>query len=581
MRLLKNIFVFLLLSQLLGSCKEEILNLKSLTAPDNATFFSNEQELQLALTGVYRSILILDGGYGLPIGISFDNGMTDIGISRTASTLEDVATGIQSSSTAAVQAWYSTFYKGITQANNLLVNMDKVNSKINETVFNQIKAQALFIRAYHYHNLIELYGDVPYIDFVATSPEEALLPRMQKQLIVVKLLADLQIAADALPNKWADAEKGRVTKGSALALRARIALYNKNYTEAAASAKAVMDIASSAGYNLDPNYGQLFQDAGLSSPEIMLCFRLKDGFLTNLMPRAQGSRNCNGSTVNAPTQSLIDSYEAVDGLPIDKSLVYSPKKPFENRDPRLKASIITPGSQWAGIIFQSHPDSLKVRFINGTIKGANSDSRIVSWPGAFCGYVWKKYTSESAQVLNQMWSELPFIIIRYAEPLLVYAEAKIELNQIDATVLNAINQVRARAYGVSVTNTAKYPAITTTDQSQLRIVIRRERLVEFANEGFRLFDIRRYKIAEKVMPVKVYGQILNPQAATKIPKIDNDGFVSYAGIESQYDLNTDARFPNAQNRKFQSPRDYLLPIPQREIDTYKGYGVVLTQNPGY
>jgi hypothetical protein len=278
---------------------------------------------------------------------------------------------------------------------------------------------------------------------------------------------------------------------------------------------------------------------------------------------------------------LIDSYEATDGKPIDESSVYNPQKPFENRDPRLKKSIVTPQSVWAGIIFESHPDSLKYRLANGTISGNNADSRKIIWPAAFFGYLWKKYTDEVAQGKKQIWSDMDFILMRYAEILLVYAEAKVELNQIDTSVLTAINRIRARAYGVNVSQTDKYPAITATSQAELRKVIRRERKVELANEGFRLFDIRRWKIAEKVMPVKLYGRVLNFATATGIPNIDDDCFVSYAGIESQYDFNPDARFPNAQNRKFNPARDYLCPIPQQEIDTYKGLGGTLGQNDGY
>jgi hypothetical protein len=132
-----------------------------------------------------------------------------------------------------------------------------------------------------------------------------------------------------------------------------------------------------------------------------------------------------------------------------------------------------------------------------------------------------------------------------------------------------------------VADIGNYPEITTTDQAELRKIIRRERKVELANEGFRLFDIRRWRIAEKVMPVKIYGRILNEKTATLIPPIDDDGFVSYESVQSQYDLNTDARFPNAQNRLFNKNRDYLCPIPQAEIDTYAGFGVVLEQNPNY
>ena len=341
-----------------------------------------------------------------------------------------------------------------------------------------------------------------------------------------------------------------------------------------------MDIEQGSGYSLYTNYQNLFQRAGEGSPEIMLAMPFKDGFQTTT-GYALGSRNAGSYTVMAPTQSMVDSYEASDGLPIDESTVYNPSKPFENRDPRLKASIITPQSAWAGFIFESHPDSVTFRLENGTLAGSNKDCRKASWPAAFCGYAWKKYNDEAAQKDKVLWSEIDFSLMRYAEILLTYAEARIESGTIDESVLTAINRVRARAYGVNVADIGNYPEITTTDQAELRKIIRRERKVELANEGFRLFDIRRWRIAEKVMPVKIYGRILNEKTATLIPPIDDDGFVSYESVQSQYDLNTDARFPNAQNRLFNKNRDYLCPIPQAEIDTYAGFGVVLEQNPNY
>lgn len=240
---------------------------------------------------------------------------------------------------------------------------------------------------------------------------------------------------------------------------------------------------------------------------------------------------------------------------------------------------MTPQSQWGGIIFESHPDSMVVRNIDGSIRGQNNDSRKVIWPAAFCGYLWKKYTNVESQLQNRRWSDTDFTLMRYAEVLLNYAEAKIELGEIDASVHGALNKVRARAYGVAEGAIDSYPAVTSMDQAFMRTLIKRERKVEFANEGFRLFDIRRWKIAHKVMPVILYGRILDEKNAQFVPSIDEDGFVSYAGIESQYDRNTDARFPNAI-RVFNNPRDYLLPIPQAEIDTYKANGVTLSQNPG-
>ena len=91
------------------------------------------------------------------------------------------------------------------------------------------------------------------------------------------------------------------------------------------------------------------------------------------------------------------------------------------------------------------------------------------------------------------------IIIRLADVMLMYAEAKIELNQIDQSVLDAINKVRARAYKVDYTETTSYPAITVTDQTALRKIIRRERRVELAFEGLRYYDLIRWRIAKKAL----------------------------------------------------------------------------------
>ncbi len=577
-----KIIIFLLLSLSLGGCDNKILNLESLTEPVDVSFFTNEQELELALAGAYNS-LIFTTDYRLPVQVVMDNAASDIGICRGIGTggFIDLGAGNHSASTGGFQQAYSLFYRGIARSNSLLQNMARAKSVVPDSRYKEIQAQALVIRAYNYMYLTEMFGAVPYLEGVVASPADALIPRTAKATIVDKLLVDLQSASEALPLTWPLASKGKITKGVALGLRARIALYNKRYAEAATSAKAIMDNEAAMGYSLNSSYEKLFQLSGQASAEIMLVMPFKDGFSTSQFSVAQGSRNLGGFSVTVPTQSMIDSYEATDGKPIDKSSVYDPKKPFENRDPRLKASIITPQSLWAGTIFESHIDSLKFRLANGTIGGDNKDCRTVSWPGAFCGYLWKKNTIEEDQVLKRDWDDQNFTLMRYAEILLTYAEAKIESGQIDATVLNAINRIRARAYGTNVANTSSYPAIVTSNQAELKNIIRRERKVELADEGFRLFDIRRWGIAEKVMPVIIYGRILKTATATKVPRIDDDCFVSYSGIESQYDLNKDARFTNAQNRVFNKSRDYLCPIPQQEIDTYKALGGTLDQNSGY
>ncbi|MEQ8336912.1 MAG: RagB/SusD family nutrient uptake outer membrane protein, partial [Cyclobacteriaceae bacterium] len=500
---------------LLMSACEDVIDLNSLTEPTDATFFSNEQELELALTGVYTSVRH-QGGYSLPIQVNMDNGATDIGLVRGGFlSFDEVGAGSHSASSGGFASVYSHFYRGIGRANNLLNNMSRAQDVVTEAAYNRIQAEALVLRAYYYHYLLELFGDVPYTEILATTPEDALLPRESKVTIANSIMDDLDAAAGVLTDDPKD--PGRVTRGFALGLKARIALYNGLYAEAAAAAKTVID---EGNYPLHPNYGELFTRAGENSDETMFVMPFMEGFATTQFPQAQGSRNRNSFSTVVPTQSMVDSYEATDGLPIDESLVYDPSNPFANRDPRLAASIILPQSEWAGLIFESHPDSLTVRLADGSNGGSNRDSRIVIWPAAFCGYLWKKYTDEDAQLINQTFSDLDFKLMRFAEVLLIYAEAKIENDDIDASVLTAINRIRARAYGVDVSDTGNYPEITTTDQAELREIIRRERKVELANEGFRLFDIRRWRIAEKVMPVTLYGRILDEANATMVPDID-------------------------------------------------------------
>lgn len=587
---MKRFKYIMALSLVLGftACEEKYLDLKSPTEPTTGSFFSTQAELNLALTGVYNS-LIFRGGYNLPIQVNMDNSATDIGLTRgiNGGAYEEFGAGNHSPNSGGFAQSYTQHYTGIARANSLLKYMERAKAVVADAVFQDIRNQAIVIRAYHYMYLTEIFGDVPFIETVFENTADALLPRTPKAAIAEKLLADLKAAAAVLPHTRPDSERGRITKAAALGIRARIALYNKNYAEAAASAKEIIDSEAANGLILHPKYEDLFNANGQNSKEIMMIMPYRQGFSPSSgasdfsnFPQAQGSRNRGSFTVATPTQSMIDSYEATDGKPIDKSSVYDPSKPFANRDPRLAASIVTPQTIWAGLRFESHKDSLRARNAAGVIAGNNNDCRTISWPAAFCGYLWKKYTDENSQIALRPDSFLSFSLMRYAEILLIFAEAKIELGQVDQSALNAINRVRARAYGVNVANVASYPAITTTNQAELRTIIKRERKVELANEGFRLFDIRRWRIAEKVMPVPLYGRILNTRTATLRPQIDEDGFVSYKGVESQYDLNTDSRFLNAF-RTFNPARDYLCPIPQQEIDTYAGSGAALQQNPGY
>lgn len=560
-----NKFIFLFTVIFVISACEDALDKLPLDAPSDETFFSNETELDLALTGAYREIYWRSGA--LPFPALLDN-TTDLGFLRTDfSGMQSYSRGSHSAETSGFQETWSRMYSGIGRCNNLLTKMVKAKDVVSEDVYNQVQAQAYFLRAYYYSWLIQLYGDVPFVTELPANIEAAKVARTPVAEITASLYADLDAAAAVLPPSYNAANKGRATSGAALALKARIALINKDYAVAAAAAGQVID---SKVYSLHPDYAELFTYAGEGSAEVILDMPHLLGFVTSSLPRQQGSRNGNGWSQLVPSQFFVDSYECVDGLPVDESPLYDPSKPFENRDPRLDASIVRPQSLFATYVFETHPDSINTtRIVDGVAtRVANQDVRNPF--ATFTGYLWRKFSAPEDMPGNVDTSELNFILMRYAEVLLIYAEAKIELGQVDNSVLDAVNQIRARAYGADVSTTGEYPAVTTVDQAELRTIIRRERKVELAQEGFRMPDIHRWNIAQYVMPGTLVGRPKGAYSAmTFVPQIDEHGHPHYDGAESLYRA--------VDKRQFVQAKDNLWPIPQKDIDVNQN----LEQNPNY
>lgn len=565
MKTINKISVILLLAGFLGAC-ESALDKSPLNAPSDQNFFSNQVELELAINGVYNNLYWSTASAPFPLVL--DNA-TDLGYLRTDwSGMLAFSQGGHSSETPGFSETWKLMYKGIGRSNNLLKNMERAREAVSEEFYQQIAAEARFLRAWYYFWLVELYGDVPYMTEIPATADEGEVPRTPKSQVVDAILEDLDFAAEVLPETWAGSDEGRATSGAALALKARVALMSERYDVAAEAAKRVMD---SNVYELYPDYGELFTLAGKRSSEVIFDLPYMIGMTTSVLPREQGPRNGQGWSRMVPSQFMIDSYECVDGLPIDESPLYDPRFPFENRDPRLEASIVRPQAVFNGYVYETHPDSTQTtRYVGGVAtRVANQD--VTNAFASFTGYLWRKYTSEeefAEGALTQ--SELNLILMRYGEVLLNYAEAKIELNEIDASVLNAINQIRARAYGVDVSAVNDYPAISSTDQVSLREIIRRERKIELADEGLRLFDIRRWKIAEHVMPGQLVGR---PKGAyidmTNVPEINEYGHPEYGAALNLY--------RSVDQRIFNPARDYLWAIPQDD----RTVNDQLEQNPGY
>jgi hypothetical protein len=277
-------------------------------------------------------------------------------------------------------------------------------------------------------------------------------------------------------------------------------------------------------------------------------------------PLTYRSRLAGGFSNRMPVQSLVDSYDCIDGLPIDKSPLYNPAKPWENRDPRLGMTIALPGSIYYGYQFETHKDSLYCWNYNVTpaVRVDNLDATHTF--ASFSGYCWRKYADPTEE--HPTRSDINPIVIRYAEVLLNYAEAKIESNQLDATVYEAINKIRRRV---------NMPEIEDgKTQAELRSIVRRERKVELAGEGTRYFDIIRWNIANQVLNGPCYGRIPTGLLATA-PAIDENGTPDYSNVPNRDQMRV------IQTRIFNSPTNNVWPLPDIEIQTNKN----LIQNSGY
>lgn len=539
------------------SCEKDFLERAPLDSPSSATFFSNEEELDMALAGTYRGLYW--HSYRVPYQLWLD-AATDIAWSRgdfgDAMTLQG---GRYTPSTTRFRTSWELMYRGVAKTNNILGNMDRAQGEVSPEKLLEVEAEAKFLRSYFYFYLINLYGDVPWIDHVLTI-DEACLPRTPKDEILGYLYNDLDFAAQNLPEVRPGSEEGKATRGAAIALKARLALLAGDYDIAASSAKEIMDTGN---YEIHPNYGELFKYEGAGSSEVIFAMQHHlDVFVTQI-PRYIGPRSASGYAVLVPTQTMVDMYAAEDGLPIDESPLYDPFEPYENRDPRLDQSIVVPGEYVNNVLHLTHPDSTETwrRTESGLERIPNP---AIATYATFTGYFWEKYLDQNDMSGSVTQSTLGIILFRYAEVLLTYAEAKIELGEIDQSVIDAINQVRGR-------ESVQMPLVNSgMSQSELREIVRYERTIELALEGFRLFDIRRWGIAEHVMPGNVLGRRVEEHWFDPItPEINQYNHPVYP--------NETEIFQIISTNVFDPSKDYLWPIPQTELDLCPE----LEQNPGY
>ncbi len=235
----------LLVIFLLTSC-EKYLDRKPLDQPSSATFWSDETELVLAINAVYKNLYWSNRGFNAYITYQFlFDCISDIMWDRnTGRPWQVVSQGLITplESTLIYGSWKQK-YTSIGQCNQLLANMDRAKDKTDPDVYARIEAEARFFRAYEYFWLTNLYGDVPFV----TEPIDifdAELPRTDKSQIYSFILSELDAAAEVLPAEYSGDDIGRITRGAALAIKARVSLFNEDWNVAAEAAKSIMDLGT-------------------------------------------------------------------------------------------------------------------------------------------------------------------------------------------------------------------------------------------------------------------------------------------------------------------------------------------------
>lgn len=543
----KTIYAFIFLSALLFSCDDEFLDRKPYDALSNSNIWTSEANATMAVNGIYNALNRDNalGGYFLnfsnlgPDGTTHNGGEIQIGNSTTRTDL--------------YRNVYTDLYRVIAYANDAIVNLPG-NEAISETLADRLLGEAKFTRGLAYFYLWQLYGGV-IILVEPVLPSETYLPRNTAEEVKALIISDFNDAITKLPVSYTGADIGRVTKGAAVAMLGKTYLFDEQWEMAAEEFAKLM--TSPYDYELHPEYYQLFDFKWENNKEVV--FSLQEVMEPNLGSNYDmwyGGRSVNSSAWNNGTAAYlaVSSYTYTDGSPIDMSTMpqrinYSSEYEYgldlipwyqetfaeEAVDKRVHGNVIMPGFTFVG-------NNNEEFIVNWPYNEHANDKPYrayrTNWTGSAI-FPWRKLVNVGEEN-QQRWdspNDLPFI--RYADVLLMYAEAANEASGVSSEVYNAVNAVRNRA-GV-----ADLPEGLNRDQ--MRIEIRRERIKEFAGEGHLFFDVRRWRTASTSDPI--FGL--------------NHDVLDFRGIKLYKRVFTE--------------KDYLWPIPEqeREINTN------LDQNPGW
>lgn len=469
------------------SCKD-FLDEDPRSVMTESNFYKTEADAEAALTAVYDLLSdqwnIYYRGIYLLTELPTDNAKCGIGVANSnIFALDEYTYGPVNDR---IDLLYSSLYQAIQNAN---VAIDRIPSiDFNEEKKNRLIGEAKFVRALLYYNLVRLFGDVPLVLHQTSSLTEVYVPRTPSAEVYAQIIDDLSHAETYLDRENSSANAGRATQASAKGLLASVYLTQKEYALAVEKSEEVIALSA---YGLENSYFDLFTPANKFNKEFLFSVQNKgltgtaNGFAMALyLPRAtihlSGGGTVAGNSADVPTQEFYDS--------------------FEEGDLRKDRTFFTQYDAGGGLVsFDPH---------------------------------WYKYFDPSA-IATLGEGNLNYAVIRYAEVLLIYAEALNELNGTTDEAHEAVNKVRRRAYGRSISLPDPDVDLAGLSQIQFREAILEERRWEFGFEGIRWFDLVRTGKLQEVLRAK--------------------------GITNVRDYHN------------------FFPLPQRELDVND----LLTQNPGY
>lgn len=486
-----------------------------------------------------------------------------------------------------IQAHWQTFYDGIHRVNTFIRSVKGMGGIITDEQINEYVAEAKFLRAMFYFSLTDLFGGVPYYDESTNVNEEFMnlkQPRSSLEEVRAHILEDLDEAIKYLPVEHAASEYGRATKGAAYALRGKVYLYDKEWQSAINDFEEIVyNKSNNYGYDLDDDYARVFKlYNGAKSPETVFSIQNKSGVGTEYGMQIQALMGCRGAygscwNNTVPSTQLVDMYEFKDGRPFNWDEIfpgYNAMTPEQRkellsvemdgagaivglreadtakilsaytcRDPRLMATVIVPYSHYMGNIGRTTNVDL-IFALDHNLSG-NANGGTIQNNAGWVSYLYRKFVTEGDQggaISNRLHTPFAFPLIRFADVLLMLSEAYNEAGQLDKAVTE-FNKVRYRVGIPGLNSGPEWMVVSNKEQMAERI--RKERAVEFAGEGLRFSDLRRwgYEIAHKTLnnvdAVNIYGEPIYTHLFTE--------------------------------------RDMLWPIPGVERERNKE----LTQNPGW